>query len=319
MATTIHIQVEDVEEKLLEYDRFEIERGSSPTGPWTAIDSVLLQAGVYFYTYTDLNGQSSHYYRYRFTDAGSNPTEYSNPFKQVGVTRQDIRQTVLKNYKSGIVFPAVWGTSSTIQSTDYRVKSSDGWRTGRGAGTWIYPITGANAFMPNRLSAESNPVTGMLELATPYPDTVDEGDLIEWHWLADPEVLNDAINEGLKRYWFIDSIPINGISNANEYDLYNIAPWVINYKQIHGLWHYPSATLVGDRTGIPLPWGSNGSWWNIRQDAHSIKIVISPTITEAKTLWLDVARQMPELHTDDSVLPEVANVDICAAFAWDEI
>lgn len=315
MANTIHIQVEDIEDKLLLWDRVEVERAQTITGTYINIGNITLVAGQYVYQLVDLSGQQSNFYRYRFSLSGSNPTEYSDPFRMPGITRKDIRQHVLKIYRAGMVFLAASGDVNTVQTNDYRVKSS-AYRAGRGMGQWLLPVTGDNAGLAGMIKADSTPLTGTFNVESDWPQAISADDEIEWHYLVEPDVVNDLINEAMKRYWYLDTIAIE-TTGQNEYDLADYAPWIKTRQQIHSLWYYPSSQTA-EREGIPLAWGSNGTWWNIRQDAHSFKLIISPANADT-TIWLETSRQLPELLEDEASVPEVANLDLIAAFVWDEM
>lgn len=317
MANTIHIQVEDVDTKLTEYDQLELHRATSLNGTYLQVDVEPLVAGQYTYSILDSTGSHFHFYKYRFSLSGANGSEFSDAFRVPGVTRKDIRQHVLRTYRAGMVFAASGGDVNTVNTTDYRVKSS-GHRVGRGMGQWLLPVSGDNAGMPAMIKSDSTPTTGAFNVEVDWPNAISADDEIEWHYLVEPDVINEAINEAMKRYWYIDTIGIEGVPEANEYDLADYAPWVNNRNQIHSMWYYPSSNNA-EREGVPLSWGSQGSWWNIRQDAHSFKIIISPAIDATTTLWLETSRQLPELLTDEASVPEVANLDLIAAFVWDEV
>lgn len=314
MSVTIHIAVEDIADKLaIPYDRIELERAASLTGAFANITNLTLVADDYNYDYEDATGTVNHYYRYRFSLAGANPSDYSNPFRPFGVSRLRIRQEVLRRYRCGIVFTAVTGDVNTVTTTDYRIKNSE-YRTGRGKGQWVRPTTGLAAGQIAGIKSTSDPATGALELTPDLTAAIGVGDQIEFHWVADPQVLDDCINFGLQRYWYLDRIPINGIASRNEYSL-EAWPWITTHKQLGNLWYYPDAQVLGEITGLERPWGVQGSSWRVRGNT----LIVYPTLDITRTIYLDAARQMPELYTDASVAPVECDLHLAAALAYDEL
>lgn len=314
----VYITVEDIETKLLTYSKIELERSTSPATGYAEIAEIALLVEQFYYSYPDDSGTPNHYYRYRFSNAGESArTNYSNPFRPEGITRLKVRQEVLNSFRMGMIFTASGGDTNTITTNNYRIKSS-AFRAGRGKGSWVLPTTGNGIGQPAAIKSTSDPSTGTIEVENSWPAVIVDGDEIEWHRVVEPDILNECINLGLKRYWYVDRVPVNGIANANEYSL-SAFPWIIDKKQVAFPWYYPDAQGLGAMTGVEAPWGGNGSWWNIRQDEGDIKLLIHPTIPVTQTIWLEAVRRVAPLHTDDSVLPNKVELELVKALAWDEV
>lgn len=312
MSTTIYITVEDVDNKLaVPYDQIELERADSLNGSYGNIIDIPLIAGTYYYNYLDTTGDLNKWYRYRYSNGGLTPTDYSNPFRPEGVTRLKIRQEMIQGYKAGLVFTASGGDVNTVTTTDFRIKST-AYQTGRGKGSWLMPTGGLNAGVPQQVKSDTVPSTGTMNSENDWANVIAASTEVEWHWILDPDEENRCINRGLQRYYIIDRVPLVGVSGQEEYDLSHL-PWLRNKRYITGLYYYPSADSP------ELPWSASGRWWNLRQDQDSIKLMIHPGIDPTTTLYLEVLRPMPALNTDTSSLPLIADLEYCAALAWDEV
>ena len=57
----------------------------------------------------------------------------------------------------------------------------------------------------------------------------------------------------------------------------------------------------------------------MRQDQGYLTLMTNPALTTADTVYLEALRPMPEVFTDDSVLPPDCNIDLAAALAYDEV
>lgn len=304
MAVDLTITVEDHED----YDTIELQRASSVNGVYSALTDIELVAGQYVYEYEDASGSASSYYRYRLSTGGADPSEYTNPFKPLGVTRLDIRQYTMEKYRIGMVFESNGGTDPVVSTADGRVISSIH-RTDRGKGQWLYIATGARAGTLRRVASSDHP-NGDFTVSPTLGGNVASGDMVEWHWITDTNVFNDAINRACRRYWYVDRIALP-IQTDNEIDLSNL-PWLRTKKQITGLWYYPTSTYE-----IEYSYGGGGSWWNVREDNGRLVLILSPANTTE--IFLEALRTLDPLLTDDSTVPTLVDQDLLAAYTYDEI
>lgn len=323
MSATINITVEDVTQRLADgFTRIELERSTLPDASFAQVTTINLVAGQYIYTYLDINGSLNLWYRYRFTGVGGAApvSDYSNPQRPEGVSRVKLRQYILSRYRAGLTLLAhasAPGDSNTIVTSDYRVFTSL-FQVGRGSGQWTYPASGVRLGEARWILPTSSPSAGNFEISPAMSGPLGNSDQFEWHWLVDPNVMNDAINRGLRKYWYLDRVPIVGVADQDEYNL-DYLPWLDEKDQVMGVWYYPNEQANDSVSDKDRPWANDGHWWDVRQDAGGLTLSIFPRVTETTTLYLEVLRQMPELFTDNSVLPPPANIELAAALAYDEV
>jgi hypothetical protein len=311
MSTNIFVMVEDITQRLADgYTIIELERATTAGGSYSQIATKTLVALTYNYTIADSTGELNKWYRYRFSDAAAFVSEYSNPFQPDGLTLKKIRQNVLNEYGVGLVFNATAGSTTTVTTTDPKVKSSI-FSSTRGKGTWLLPTSGAE-IGNYRMISSPNPTTGVLTVEPAWGTGPGSGDEFEWHFNTSPDELDRAINRGLARYWFVDTIPIPGVADQREYSL-SAYPWLTQRRQVLDLHYYPSTTV--NRT----PWGVGGRWWNTMRDRDQLKLLIEPPIATTVILYLVTARHMDKLHTDTASPPPNCNLDMISAFAYDEL
>lgn len=319
MAVTIRVTVEDVTTQLLTYNRIQIERANSVGGTYALVNTITLVSGTYYYSYADTSGDVNKWYRYRFFHATTlAASDYSNPFRPDGLTRLKIRQEVLKVYRAGLtlLMDAV-GSTIQISTADFRFKSST-FRADRGKNSYVLVTTG-NRVDQARIISATDPTNGTLNVSPAFTGSAFVvNDEFEWHWLVDPETLNNCINSGLNRYWFLERVPIVGVAGQEEYDLATL-PWITRKKQITGLWHYELQTTSNTDDGNESPWTGNGRWWGTREDSNSVKLLLYPTIETTKTIWLEALRRVQPVYTDSSILPAVVNQELCTVLAYDEV
>ncbi len=265
MAVTVRITVEDITTQLLTHDTIELERSNTVDGTYAQVATKALATGVFYYSIADSTGDLNKWYRYRFhkTSPLAN-SDYSDPFRVEGVTSLRARQRALTEYDAGMRLLSKDSVAGTFKTEDYRVANTL-FRANRGKGTWLHPSTGA-------VIGETRMIRSSAVLATSADFTVEpvwggtglaDDDEAEWHWLADLNVWDEALNRGLDRYWFVDRVPLKGVANQEEYDLTKI-PWLVDKDQVHDLRWYPNRSNDVD-DGIDTSWGVNGRWWRIRK------------------------------------------------------
>jgi len=238
-------------------------------------------------------------------------SDYSDPFRVEGVTRLRARQAALAKYGAGIVLINDGGFDNAITTKDYRVKTTL-FRTDRGKGTWLLPTTGNNQGVP-RIILSSVPGTGSLTVLPIWDVVMVDGDEVEWHWLADSKVWDDANVRAMPRYWYVERVPIVGVANQEEYDL-SVLPFLRDAEQVHDVRWYPTSGLDVDES-----FGVNGRWWRIRQDVGVLTLQIKPAIAATQTLYLETTRPMTPLYTDASAAPPIAAEELVAALTYDEV
>ncbi|KKM68099.1 hypothetical protein LCGC14_1464290 [marine sediment metagenome] len=312
MPVTIRITVEDIVEQMLTYESIELHRSDTLGGAYTLDETETLVAGQFHYAIADAEGDLNKWYKYRFHHAtGPVNSAFSDPFRVDGVTRLRGRQAALAEYGGGIVILNSGTDADKVTTVDYRVKSSL-FRDDRGKGTWLLPTSGDNAEVA-RIISTSDPTLGTMTVLPAWGNSFADGDEVEWHWLADPTVWNDALNRGMARYYYVDRVPLKGVANQEEYDLSSI-PWIIDKDQITDLTWYPT-------TGkdVEQSYAAAGKWWKPRIDREKVVLAIYPPVASTVTLYLYTTRPMPPLHTDASAAPAVCAEELVAALTYDEV
>lgn len=312
MATTVYITVEDIDAQLLIYNQIQLLRAPSVTGTYTLVATLTLVADDQYYSFDDSGGSATSWYKYRFYHSSTlAATTYSNPFQAAGTTRKRARQLMLANHRAGMTFLSVaaGSTIGIVATNDPRIKSS-ALPAGRGKNAWLYKTVGAN---PNeqRLISNSTPSTGLINVSPNLSSIPADNDEWEWHWIADPEVANQCLNNGLMRYWYIERVPITGVAGANEYLMDNL-PWLTHKRQITGLWWTPEGSTAEQ------PWSGQGRWWNYTMDRGNINVLM-PGVQAGVEITLEALRTPDPLYTDDSVLSGNLDLKLVAAFAYDEL
>lgn len=312
MTVDVRITVEDVTTQDDTYNQIQLHSATSAGGTYASVGTATLVATTFNYTITDAAGTLNTWYKYRFYHTVSAAaSSFSEPFQPDGVTRLKIRQHALKTYKAGLVLlSTTGGDANSILTNDYRYKNSL-YDTGWGKGGWTYPSTGSRAGESRNIIGTGTPSTGQIDVSPDMTGALASGDEFEWHWTADPDVWNECINLGLKRYFYLERVPLVGIA-AYEIPLTNY-PWITSKRQITGLWWY-STTDANEE-----PFQGSQRWWNIRVDYDAIYIKTDPKLATTDTAYLEAVRPMPSLALDASVLPNAANLDLCAALAYDEV
>lgn len=306
----IFVTVEDITAKMLTYESIELHRSATLGGSYALEETEALIAGQYHYTINDADGTLNHWYKYRFHHAtGPVNSGFSNPFRVEGVTRLRGRQAALAKYSAGIVIINTGTVATKITTEDYHFKTSL-FRADHGKGSWVLIATG-NRAGDMRLIKSSDPTAGDLSVSPDFSGALADGDEVEWHTMADPMVWNNAFNRGMARYFYLDRVPIVGVSGQEEYDLSSL-PWLIDEEQVHDVRHYPTPNLDIDRS-----YGVGGKWWRVRRDREQLVLVVSPATTD--TLYLEATRPMPPLYTDDAAAPPVCAEELVAALTYDEV
>lgn len=319
MSATISITVEDIETVIDTYNSIQIYRGSSAGGSYSLLTTVALVDDSVYYSYIDTTGSLNYWYIYRFYHSGTSAyTSYSNPFRPVGLTLLKIRQFMLSKYRLGLTLIATTGgDTNTVVTADSRVKTTR-YPTGRGEGNVINPTSG-NEAGNSRLIVSSIPSSGSFDVSPAWSVGLADQDEFEWHWLSDPQTINDAINRGLRRYWYIDRVPMVGDENLDDYPL-TFIPWLEEEKSVSGVFWFPNALLSDTpASNLQRPFGQDGHWWGVRQDGGAITLSVSPRIDADTTLYIEAYRRMPELFTDASVAPANCNIELAAALGYDEL
>lgn len=312
MSVVVPITVEDITTQLLTYTGIQLYSASTVSGSYSLVTTITLVAGQYQYSYTDTAGTIDTWYKYRY-HSGSADSAYSNSFQSEGVTRKRIRQLALKDYKAGVVsVVASSGSNSAtvIAVTGYMFAASTN-STKRGVGTWLYPTSGSRAGQISKWVSSSGAVPNLITVSPAMDGACATADELEWHWFASPDDWNDAINRGLSRYYYLDRVPLIGDGNAEQSLSY--LPWLRNRDQIAGLWSYPVSN------DIERAWGRNGRWWGSRQEGGYITLMTKPALATTDTVYMECVRQMPNVYTDTDVLPPECDIDLAAAFAYDEL
>lgn len=318
MAVTLRFTVEDVTTQLVTYESIRVYRSATLGGAYSQITDITLVDGTFYYSYSDSGGDLNKWYKYSFYHAtGPVESDLSAPFRVDGVTRLRARQRALSEYGAGIVLVNTGTDANKVTTSDHRVKTTL-FRDDRGKGTWLWP-TGGNNQEEARIILSSDVSEGSMTVLPAFSGNFANNDEVEWHWLADPTVWNDALNRGMGRYYYVDRVPVVGVADQEEYDLSGI-PWLIDPEgQIHDVTYYPNRTTAGVDDGIEQSWGVKGRWWKPRMDRGVPYLVISPTITTSQVLYLHCTRPMPPLHTDASAAPAIAAEELVAALAYDEV
>lgn len=309
MSATIYVTVEDITTQLLTYTEVQLHRATTVGGPYSEVDSEALAEGVYDYQLEDSGGDHTMWYKYRFSDGVAAHSDFCNPFQLDGLTRKKIRQEAIEKYDAGKVLLSTSGGSATsVITTNYRIKGVG--RDDRHKGNWLHVTTGLRVGETRQVTA-SVASTGALTVGA-LTGALADGDEFELHKLADPDIWNQAINRALRRYHVLERVPIIGVAGQYEYSL-DALPWLANVDDIKGLWHYPN----DDSSGHDEPWGTNGRWWQYRDDGGSFTLMIRPATTD--TLYLEAVRNLPPLNVDAAVAHRKCDLDFITALTYDEV
>lgn len=312
-SNTINITVEDITTKLLTYTGIQLYSATSPGGSYSLVTTITLVAGTYYYTYVDSAGTITTWYKYRFHNAtGPVDSDYVNPFQTNLPTRKLIRQKAIKDYKAGYVLTAASSGQGTTTAafTNYMTSATTN-SSKRGVGTWLYPTSGLRVGEIVKVSAYSAATPGVFTVTPSLTGVLATADEVEWHWFASPEDWNDAINRGLDRYFYLDRVPIVGTATAEQSLSY--LPWLYSRDQVCGLWNYP---ITND---VERAWGRAGRWWGTRQESGYLTLMTKPYLNTTDTVYLECLRGVSPVYTDTDVLPADLNIDLAAAFAYDEL
>lgn len=314
MGANVYITVEDITTQLLTYESIRLYRSGTLGGTYSLVTTIPLVAGTYHYSYEDSAGSPNAWYKYTlYNSVGPVESGYSNIFRPQGTTRLRIRQRALADYRAGLVMSAVSGcTTEKWKTADHRV-ASELFRAGRHVGAWVVPTVGSADLVGAARHVLTNPTPSSGELAVEaWGATPQAGDEAELHWLASPDEWNDAINRAMDRSWFLDTVPIVGVKDENEYSLAHLS-WLRSRYNLHGVWYYPTGS------SIQQPWAGDGRWYSVRDDRGIFTLTIHPSIDSSTTLYLECSRPMPPLYTDDAQPPPVCSEELAAALAYDEI
>lgn len=311
MANTVNIKDEQDTTDLLTYTSIQLESATALDGTYSLIATLTLVAAQVYYTYVDSAGTLGTWYRYRlYNPTGPVASGYSNQFQVTGSTRLLIRQRAIETYRAGAVLHSTSGGSSTsVLSLDLMVKST-AYSLTRGKGSWLYVADGVRAGEVSRITGIT-PSTGAIAVNPALTGALGDGDAFEWHWMSSVDEWNRAINRAMKRYKYFSRVPVVGVGTP-EISLADI-PGLYSRSQVLGLWYYPIST------GVEKPWGGNGRWWDTRGEDNYLILMSAPPIDTGTTIYLEYLQDMPEVFTDDSVLPSALNLDLAASLAYDEV
>lgn len=310
MSNDLTIVVEDVNTIMVTYDVIQIDRASSADGSFSNITSLTLVEDDIEYDYTDTGGAITDWYRYRFYNTGTLAFSlWSNPFNVGGYTRKRLRAYAILEYNAGITLLAAAGSTPTVIAlSNYNVSSSL-FSTQRGAGTWLMPSSGSQTEEISRVTAlDPDASPAEFTVSPALSGSIQEDDEVEWHWLASPDVWNLCINRALRRYVYVERVPIVG-EGSIEINL-SYLPWLRKRRQVAGLWYTP---LDGYEE---LPYGN---WWNTREDAGKVYLSTRPQLETTDTVYLEAFRTADEVFTDTSVFAEDINEELLAAMAYEEV
>lgn len=312
MSVTVYLIVEDIADKIATYSKIELESSTSPGSGFSEVTEITLVAGTEYYSYEDTGGTVSTYYRYRFSSADDlTKSSYSNVFLPAGLTRKLLRQDVLKAYRVGRVFSASGGDTTSVITNDPFIKFSE-FNANRGQNHILLCTSGDNDGEWRRVSASDLP-NGDYTVNPAYSNAVASGVVVEQHWLTDPDTFNELINRALKRYWYIDRVPIDPVADTKVYSLASIG-WLRRENQLTGLWYVPDSS-----TTIRQPWAQGGQWWNYSTDQFGIEIQVEPAPSTSATLYLEAFHQGEPLYNDDDQLPAGMDMELAAALVYDEL
>lgn len=312
MTITIRVTVEDVNDQMDTYDVIRVYMATTLGGTYNLQDTITLVEDTYHYSWEDTDGILSNWYKYSlYNSVGPVESPLSDPFQVEGTTRLRIRQMALSRYGCGIVLVNTGTDSDKVTTSDYRFKTAL-YPANRGKGQWLLPTSGNNIGVP-RIISESSPTDGTMTVLPAWSESFVNGDTVEWHTLANPDVWADSINRGLTRYWYVEIVPIVCVANQEEYPLASL-PWLFDRRQIHDVRWYPVSTVdVGES------YVGDGRWWGTKIDGDAITLTIYPVQAAGTVLYLECTRPMPALYTDDAALPNIANTELAAALAYDEV
>ncbi len=308
----VHVVVEDITTKLLTYESIELHRSDTLTGSYSLVETETLVTDTFHYTINNAGGDLNKWYKYRFHhDTGPVNSGFSNPFRVDGVTRLRGRQAALAKYGAGIVLVNTGTDANKITTADHRVQTTL-FRDDRGKGTWLWPTTGDNAEKA-RIILSSDVSAGSMTVLPIWALNFANGNEVEWHWLADPTVWNDALNRGMARYWYVERIPIVGVADQEEYSLAGL-PFLRDKEYVHDVRWYPTSGIDVDES-----FGVDGRWWGIREDVGVLTLQVKPAIEAGKILYLETTRPMPPLYTDASEAPPNCAEELVSALTYDEV
>ena len=311
MSNTIYFKVEDITAKMLTYQSIRLKRATSLDGVYSLITTITLVALDYYYSYEDTSGGENSWYKYSFYHAtGPVESNDSNPFQVQSRSRLKLRQFAIEEYDAGMVLEqsATAGSVTTIYSTDYRVRntrSADSAKNG-----WTHPTSGSRVGETRNISANT-PSTGLFTVTPAMTGALATADQFEWHWLVDPSTWNRCINRALRRYKYLERVPLVGDGNTEQSLAY--LPWLTSRTQLCGLWYFP------DASNPERAWSTNGQWWNARQEQGYLTLMTYPALETTNTVYMECLRPNMDMWSDGSTLPRDISIELAAALVYDEV
>ncbi len=319
MSVNLQFNVEDVDVQIVTYESIRVYRSTSQYGSYSQVTDITLVASTYQYTYTDSGGDLNSWYKYSYFHAtGPVESDLSAQFRPDGTTLQRVRQRAMEEYGAGIIFVASAGGGATVTSTDFRLLASSLLSTNRGKGTWLYR-PGEDNPANTRMITTYAPTTGIFTVGANWTNAPSSGEVMEWHWLVDPIIWNNAVERACERYWFTERIPIKGVADQDEYALATYMPWLHNRDHFHDLRWYPNRTSAGVDDGLDEPFGIEGKWWKVREDRGVLTLQIHPEITTSDLLYAVTSRQLAPLYAEAAAPPIGTSEAYLAALAYDEV
>jgi hypothetical protein len=340
MSNIIQLQEPEVDTLIQVWTGLQLERGVSASnlGSFQVITQLPYVAGQTVYTYEDLTGAASDWYRTVRYGPGTFGT-YSPPWpvKQPPLTVGDGARRSLLNCRRMLArklgsFRMILTTAdgaidgSSFISLDLANQTDPN----RYRSWWVMPTDGVNAGEV-RVLGESvvNVSSGQVAIAPPFSTQVVRGTQIEGHRLLPPDEgvgptigLRQALNLALSELWVLDRLTVTG-TGAASIDISSLGDW-LDPEATYELY---GAAAPG---GVAAPYGP----YRVRSDANLTNLDViglaaggttdleltrpGDTYMKVNGVWTDSQLGFTS-DTDESLFQPAFLTEIALAYCWEAL
>lgn len=307
MTVRVDLYVEDIADRLADFDVIRLFRDVSPTGSFgTLVTTIALVADQEAYSYEDASGGAMSWYRYDFKNTDTLAESSSSaPFRTGGTTLASAR--IAAAVRAGAGFQS---TCTANGDTSYLVDDAlrdQGADTSFLAGAWVRrpnatsadllrrfgedPFTVASGRLaPVRAWSVAPAVNEAYEVYSVLPPTQQPGSPFGW---------DQAVREGLLRIWFVDNIVVGeGGNGIYEFDVGAYPAVRDRYLRDVKIRNTDSAGRISE-----FSMRKNGRRAFLREDGPGRTLVLSGAPALGRQVVAVVNRQADPVYQDDDYIP----------------